>query len=286
MNDSRKFWRPLSPFKAARLLIWCAVLSLAVNALFAIWASLFAGGERHFEHTPVIEQSGLWPPVGDIVRPPWWHFDQSNPQWWWVESTPDHYFSFMRFATAIPSSGFGEYDFPEPTEERVWPDDYIMPPPGAVDRPFPAWIPIWDTPEGFWRRYPGYDGAHRFVSIGWPRPAFVVRLTPTHDSFDDDSFGAYEFFDRLTFYANVPRRLPRHVHWPGLAINTFVWMPLGFLLYLSCVGGRRGVSTVLRRVRIQHGLCPSCRYPLTNAGRCPECGSATPIQASDERTDC
>ena len=261
--------------RAAYLFIGCAVFSLVSQVLFAVWASLYAGGLSHFEHTPIVTESVVWPPVGDVSRPEWWRFDRSHPQWSITESRPDHPMAFIRYAWAMPSSMFGVYDYPESTDDIDWGPDYKVPPPGSVESRYSDWLPIWDTPEGFWRRHPGHDGSLTFIAIGWPSPAFVVRTLPTEDRMDDEPFGSYRFIDRVPPRGRMPRKLPRHVYWRGLAINTVFWLPVGACLYGLWQGVRIGFRGFVLRRRVKRGLCGRCKYPLARTGVCPECGSAT-----------
>lgn len=192
-----------------------------------------------------------------------------------MEARPAHPLAFLRYAQATPSSLFGEYDYPEATRDVDWGPDEVIPPTDARVDPPPEWLTLWSTPAGFWERYPDYDGTITLIGIGWPMPAFVVRTLPTEDRLDDARFGSYRFIDRVPPPERMPRKLPAHIYWKGLAANTVALLPLAATIFLASVGGKRAVSVRRRRRRVKRGLCGWCKYPQTGIGTCPECGKAT-----------
>ncbi len=68
------------------------------------------------------------------------------------------------------------------------------------------------------------------------------------------------------------RRLPLTPLWPGFAINTLLYAPILWLLFLT-----PGLLRRWRRIRrIRRGQCPACAYPIGTSPVCTECGHELP----------
>ncbi len=65
------------------------------------------------------------------------------------------------------------------------------------------------------------------------------------------------------------RRLPLRPIWPGFLVNTLFYAAVLWLLIC-------GPFALRRFVRVKHGLCPACAYPIGESGVCSECGGALP----------
>lgn len=67
----------------------------------------------------------------------------------------------------------------------------------------------------------------------------------------------------------VPKIIPYHPLWDGIAINTMIYSTLTALVVYGC----RATTTV---IRCRRGLCPACAYPRGTSPVCTECGEALP----------
>lgn len=60
-----------------------------------------------------------------------------------------------------------------------------------------------------------------------------------------------------------------------------LWLLAGNAAVLPLIATRRLLSTVITRRRLAARVCPACRYDLrASTGRCPECGTPIPAEAS------
>ena len=60
--------------------------------------------------------------------------------------------------------------------------------------------------------------------------------------------------------------------WPGFAVNTLFYAAVLWLLI-------PGPFVLRRFIRVKHGLCPKCAYPMAESSVCTECGKALPERA-------
>jgi hypothetical protein len=67
--------------------------------------------------------------------------------------------------------------------------------------------------------------------------------------------------------------LPYRPLWSGLVANTLFYAALVGLLLV-------GTRHRLRALRLRHGLCPTCKYPIGTSGVCTECGASLAHPAS------
>ena len=103
---------------------------------------------------------------------------------------------------------------------------------------------------------------------GEPHPFWAKFFTP---EYKDVGLFIDSLWDRVFEAHNQSTSTPRDITlatpiWPGLAINTFIYATLLWLLVCG--------PFVLRRfVRVRRGLCPKCAYPMGERGVCSECGA-------------
>ncbi len=65
------------------------------------------------------------------------------------------------------------------------------------------------------------------------------------------------------------RPLPLLPIWPGFVVNTLFYAAVLWLLIC-------GPFALRRFIRIRHGLCPACGYPMGESSICSECGAELP----------
>jgi hypothetical protein len=73
--------------------------------------------------------------------------------------------------------------------------------------------------------------------------------------------------------------LPLRPIWPGFVYDAGIFALAVFVPWTGLVELRRRRTAC----RLARGLCPHCRYPLTNTDTCPECGRPLPLR---ETTRC
>lgn len=122
-------------------------------------------------------------------------------------------------------------------------------------------------------------GARLVEFYGWPQPAAY-----SISDLSSLSNGTREVFSttgrqlagfahaRLSEKAQIDAVIPLQPLWPGLLMNTAVFLGT----YALLLAGALAPGTV-RRLRRRRGLCPSCGYSregLAGDSACPECGAA------------
>ncbi len=69
-----------------------------------------------------------------------------------------------------------------------------------------------------------------------------------------------------------PKALPLRPIFPAFVINTVFYAALLWLLI-------PGPFVMRRFMRVRRGLCPKCKYPMSESAVCSECGKALPGRA-------
>jgi len=146
-------------------------------------------------------------------------------------------------------------------------------------------VSLWD--EGYTPWDPTVDAEPTSVNImryrfGWPMRMLHYDDISTGSSIADPIVLAYH--QRANAIAGIHRgldrpswlpgfiplyRVPIAVNWFTLVINVLTWSALCYAL-MSCLSWLRAW---IQRRRIKGGLCASCKYPVGDFERCPECGT-------------
>ena len=92
-------------------------------------------------------------------------------------------------------------------------------------------------------------------------------LTLYHVDLDDAEPRA--IFENAPGVGPILNRLPHYPIWPGFPINTLFYAALLWLLI-------PGPFVLRRFLRVRHGLCPKCAYPIGESAVCTECGRELP----------
>jgi hypothetical protein len=72
----------------------------------------------------------------------------------------------------------------------------------------------------------------------------------------------------------IPVILPMKPIWPGFVINTIFYAAILWLLFAAPLALRG-------RLRLKHGLCPACAYPIGASFICTECGKPVKVSSID-----
>ena len=123
------------------------------------------------------------------------------------------------------------------------------------------------------------------VRAGWPMPSLsgerwhfghpietaVLAGEPAGRT-DDALFHATFPVIRMRASGSTERPIPLLPIWPGFAANTLSYAVILWLLI-------PGPFVLRRYLRMRHGLCPGCAYPMGDAPVCTECGRPLPGRA-------
>ena len=103
------------------------------------------------------------------------------------------------------------------------------------------------------------DSVTRSLRFGWPLGGTRVVQTTR---------------EPILIFRDIDARiLPYRPIWLGFTINTIFYATLLWLLI-------PGPFALRRFLRVRHGLCPKCAYPMGESAVCTECGCGVPKRAS------
>ncbi len=107
------------------------------------------------------------------------------------------------------------------------------------------------------------------VRIGWPANCLTLHAWRWEPYYAEGPDGwpvqatktVVHEHDGLLLFG---KPMPRHLLWPGFAVNTILYATV--LTLLIC-----GPFALRRFIRIRHRLCPACAYPRGASDVCSEC---------------
>lgn len=128
-------------------------------------------------------------------------------------------------------------------------------------------------------------------AFGWPRLCMVYTCVWAEDDLTLRTGIRAE--DKLTLKTGILlyqprfvvgdkpfRALPLRPIWGAFALNTLFY---ALALWLAWFLKILRPFTLLRRIRIKRGRCPSCGYPTGTTSVCTECGALLPMRKSRTR---
>lgn len=107
-----------------------------------------------------------------------------------------------------------------------------------------------------------------YLEAGWPMKSFKRRMIATEHI---AGTGPPSYVSTRPWEEGRQLQLPTIPIWRGALANSALYASVCFIGFLWL-----RFRPVRRSVRLRHGLCPDCAYPIGKSDRCTECGTELP----------